>query len=135
MNPKYWVCIIATDANMVNTLKGLFKSSGLTLVSYTNLKDLLQAIDEEKPIGCLIGELRDAHRLLGGLAADHCVVPLVLIAGNSGVADAVKAMNAGAFDVVEKPEAAVESAQSALEHYAKHKKLFAERCLATERIE
>ena len=97
--------------------------------------DAVSAVDEDKPIGCLIAELRSGLALLKALAANHCVMPTVLLAGSGGVTAAVQAVKSGAFDVVEKPEAAVESATSAIALYGKFKKLFEERCAATSRIE
>ena len=135
MSAKYMVGVVSEDANMSNALKGPFKSAGLTLTNYANVQELLQALDDDKSIGCLIAELQRGLDMLKGLAGNHCVVPVVLLAGSGGVTAAVQALKAGAFDVVEKPEAAVESAKSAIALYARCKKIFEERCAATARIE
>ena len=135
MSAKYMVCVVSEDSNVGNALKGPFKSAGLTLISYANVPALLHALDEDKPIGCLIGELRGGLDLLKELAGNHCVVPVVLLASTGTVTAAVQAVKSGAFDVVEKPEAAVESAKNGIALYVKCKQLFEDRCAATARIE
>jgi two-component system response regulator FixJ len=135
MSAKYAVGIVSEDSHLNNALKGPFKSAGITLSNYARVDDVLRAITDDKPIGCVVADLRAGPALLKALADNHCIVPVVLVANAGGVTAAVQAIKAGAFDVVEKPEAAVESARNALAHYTKCKKLFEERCVATARID
>jgi two-component system, LuxR family, response regulator FixJ len=135
MSAKYTVCVVSEDSNLNNALKGPFKSAGVGLASYANVEDVLRAVDDEKPIGCLIADLHSGPALLKALAENHCIVPVVLVATSGGVTAAVQAMKAGAFDVVEKPDAAVESTKNATALYAKCKKIYEERCVATSRID
>jgi two-component system, LuxR family, response regulator FixJ len=135
MTAKYMVCVVSEDAHLNNALKGSFKSAAVTLASYAKVEEVLKAIDDDKPIGCLVSDLRSGSALLAALAKEHCIVPVVLVANSGGVTAAVQAIKAGAFDVVEKPDAAVESAKSAMALYAKCKKIYEERCIATARID
>jgi two-component system, LuxR family, response regulator FixJ len=134
MSAKNTVCLASEDASLSNALKGSFKSAGLNLISYPSAFEMLEAWDPDKPIHCVIGELRGGLELLKELEENHCVVPVVLLAGPSNLAAAVQATKAGAFDIVDKSDALAESAKKACAHFAKCQKLLEEKEQASERI-
>jgi two-component system, LuxR family, response regulator FixJ len=135
MSAKTTVCVVSEDGNLSNALKGSFKSAGLSLLSYSSANDFLEALDPDKPVSGVVGDLRGGLELLKELEENHCVIPVILIAGAAGLSAAVQAVKAGAFDVVEKPDAVAESAKKAAALYAKNQKLFEEKEKASERIE
>jgi two-component system response regulator FixJ len=134
MSAKNTVCVVSEDANLSNVLKAPFKSAGLNLISYPRANDMLEAWDPDKPISCVIGELRGGLEMLKELEENHCVVPVVLLAASGNLAAAVQATKAGAFDIVEKSDALAESAKKACAYYAKCQKLLEEKEVASERI-
>ncbi len=132
---KNIVCVVSEDAGLSNALKGPFKSAGLNLVSYSSIEELVEALDPEKPVSCVVSQLKNGADLLKVLPAHQCVAPVVLLAGANQLAAAVQAIKAGAFDVVDKADALTESAKRAAAFAAKAHKLLEEKALAAERID
>jgi two-component system response regulator FixJ len=135
MSAKNIVCVVSQDASLSNSLKGPFKSAGLSLTSQRNVYDFIEALDPDKPVACVISELNGGVDLVKELAEAHCVVPVVLLAGSGSLTTAVQAIKAGAFDVAEKNDALVESAKKAVGFFAKCQKLMEEKAIAAERID
>jgi two-component system response regulator FixJ len=98
--------------------------------------DFLEALDPEKPVACVVAPLAGGADLVKELAEAHCVVPVILVTGSSkDLMAAVQAVKAGAFDVVEKGDAAAESAKKAILFFARTQKLLQEKAVAAERID
>ena len=136
MSAKNTVCVISESASLGKSLSGPCKSAGLTLTSQPNVIEFLESLDEDKPVACVLAPLDGGLDLLKELADSHCVVPVVLVAGSGNhLAAAVQAMRTGAFDVVEKADAAAESAKRATTFFAKAYKLLGEKSIAAERID
>ena len=135
MSAKNTVCVVSKDANWSNGLKGPFKSAGLTLIAYASAEELLESLDDDKPASCVVAELHSGLALRKQLMEHFRVVPIVLLAGEGDLTQAVQAIKAGVFDVVEKTDALVESAKKAVGYFAKYQKALEEKALAAERID
>lgn len=135
MSARNTVCLVSSDASLSNSLKGAFKSAGLTLVTYPSVKQFLSAFEEDAPVGCVIAELRNGLEVLKDLTHGHCIVPVVLLAGGGNLSAVVQAVKAGAFDVVEKPDGLLDSVRRAAAVFQKYQKLFEERVAAAQKIQ
>ena len=135
MSGKNTVCVVSSDNGLPNSLKSSFKAAGLTIVGYTSITDFIDSIDPDKPVGCVVSELSRGLELLRDLSENQILVPVVLVAGggNNTVAT-VQAIKAGAFDVLDKPDGAAESAKKAAAYAARCQKLLEEKQIAAERI-
>ncbi len=134
MSARNTIGVVSTDASLGNSLKGTFRSAGLTLVCHTSVKQLLATFEEDTPVGCVITELRNGLDVLKDLAHGNCIVPVVLVGGAGSLSAVVQAVKAGAFDVAEKPDAVLESAKKATALFAKYQSLFEERVVASQKI-
>jgi FixJ family two-component response regulator len=133
MSAKNIVCVVSPDAGLSAALKASFKAAGLILTSQASVSDFVDAEDPDRPTSCIVSELAGGNDLLNDLADHHYVVPVVLV--GSGVAAAVQAVKAGAFDVVERTDQVAESAKRAASFFAKCQKLLDEKAAAAERID
>lgn len=100
------VYIVDHDVLTRGSLALLLDGHGFTAVHYASADALLAELDALEP-GCILTEICMSG--MGRLALQHkllergCMFPLVVIAGHADVVPAVRAMKAGAADVVIKP--------------------------------
>ena len=100
------VFVVDDDAPTLRELEALLKSVRLRTEPYLSAEDFLRDYDRSCP-GCLI--LEDCLPGLGGIGAyrrlrqDGDSIPVIFLAGHSTVRAAVRAMQEGAFDYLEKP--------------------------------
>jgi len=100
------VCIIDKDAAVCDSLDSLLTTVGIAVDSYTCAEDFLRA-----PLAptccCVITELylpgMNGIELLEELRARGITIPTIVLASNSDVPTAVRAMRAGAIDFIDKP--------------------------------
>lgn len=101
------VCVIDTDAALIERLSGLFAALGATVRGYGSGRAFLDDIGTDTPL-CVICELKlpdmAGIEVMTLLRARDITSPVILLAEGSDVATAVTAMRAGALDFVEKPQ-------------------------------
>jgi FixJ family two-component response regulator len=105
-NRRPTVIVIDDDQSVREALKGLFESVGLSAETHGSVKEFIAADDPEKA-GCIVLDIRLPGQ--SGLefqeALANSILPrsVVLISAHVDVPMAVRAMKAGAIDVLSKP--------------------------------
>lgn len=106
---KNWrptVIVIDDDQSVREALKGLFESVGLSAETHGSVKEFIAADDPEKA-GCIVLDIRlpgqSGLEFQEALANSTLPRSVVLISAHVDVPMAVRAMKAGAIDVLSKP--------------------------------
>jgi len=114
------VSIVDDDAAIRDSIRMLLESAGYTVQMFASAISFLVNGDMEG--GCVIADVRmpgmSGLELQEELARRHAGVPVIIITGHGDVPLAVRAMQAGAMDFIEKPfdnERILESVAHALE--------------------
>lgn len=100
------ILIIDDEKNICITLTQILSDEGYEVRSANSAREGLSlAEDGEADIILLDVKLPDINGLdlLARLQKSQSNIPVIMISGNSGIADAVKAIKLGAFDFLEKP--------------------------------
>lgn len=105
-NKQPTVIVIDDDQSVREALKGLFESVGLAVEAHGSVKDFIAADDPEKA-GCVVLDIRlpgqSGLEFQEALAKSDLPRSVVLISAHVDVPMAVRAMKAGAIDVLSKP--------------------------------
>jgi len=100
------VFIVDDDPGVRESLRFLFESVRLRVETYDAPAAFLERLDPGRP-GCLVLDVRmpgmGGLELLAEVRARGCELPVVFISGHGSVPVAVRAMQAGATDFLEKP--------------------------------
>lgn len=100
------VLVVDDDADARQSLEFLIRSVGLNSRSYASAADFLASPDVETA-GCLVLDLRmpgmSGLELQERLNEMNVGIPIILLTAYAEVPIAVKAMKAGAIDVIQKP--------------------------------
>ncbi len=100
------VFVIDDDDAVRSSLRLLFKSYGLEAVLHASADEFLATYDISRP-GCVVLDVRmpgmSGLELQQRLNAVGATLPIVFITGHGDVPMAVEAMQAGAFDFLQKP--------------------------------
>lgn len=100
------VIVIDDDESVRDALQGLFESVGLFTEVHGSVADFLAADDPDRP-GCIVLDIRlpgqSGLEFQEALAKSHHPRSVVLISAHVDVEMAVRAMKAGAIDVLTKP--------------------------------
>lgn len=100
------VWVVDDDEAVRDSLGMLLRSVGLEIETFASANDLLDSLGETLP-GCLVLDVRlpgmSGLELQKELAARDVELPIVFITGHGDVPMAVRAMQAGAVDFLEKP--------------------------------
>lgn len=100
------VLVVDDDADARQSLEFLIRSVGLNIRSYASAADFL-ASDDVESAGCLVLDLRmpgmSGLELQERLNEMNVGIPIILLTAYAEVPIAVKAMKAGAIDVIQKP--------------------------------
>ena len=100
------VIVIDDDQSVREALKGLFESVGLSAETHGSVKEFMAADDPEKA-GCIVLDIRlpgqSGLEFQEALAKSGLPRSVVLISAHVDVPMAVRAMKAGAIDVLNKP--------------------------------
>jgi len=107
MNDRSPIVFVVDDDEAVrSSLRLLLKSVGLVPRPFGSARDFLHAYDPEQP-GCLVLDVRmpqmSGIELQEELNRRGAVLPVIFITGHGDVPMAVEAMQAGAFDFLQKP--------------------------------
>jgi RNA polymerase sigma factor (sigma-70 family) len=121
LNSENTVFVVDDDQAMRHSLKWLIESVGLRVRTFGSAEDFLQTYYPGQA-GCLLLDVRmpgmSGLELQSYLAREEICLPVIIITGHGDVAMAVKAMQAGAMDFIEKPfddEALLTSIRKALD--------------------
>lgn len=121
------VFVVDDDAAVCDSLTWLIKSAGLPVETYDSARAFLAHYRPDRP-GCLVLDLRmpgmSGIELQERLARQEMSLPVIIITGHGDVPTAVKAMRAGAVDLLEKPfdgEVLLKSIRKALERDARNR--------------
>ncbi|MBT3049114.1 MAG: response regulator transcription factor [Candidatus Thiodiazotropha sp.] len=103
---KPTVFVVDDDEEVRGALKLLFESVGLPVICYPSAVDYLDQFDESLP-GCLVVDIRmpgmSGLDMQEKLAERPIHPPVIIITGHGDVPMAVRAVQAGAVDFIEKP--------------------------------
>ena len=100
------VFVVDDDVEVRNALKLLLESVGLPVICYASANEYLEAFDGSLP-GCLVVDIRMPG--MSGLDMQEKLTeypihpPVIIITGHGDVPMAVRAVQAGAVDFIEKP--------------------------------
>lgn len=118
------VFIVDDDESVRDALKLLMESIGLSAETYESGQDYLDSFDPERA-GCLVLDVR--MRGMSGIALQEQLTklplapPIIIITGHGDIAMAVRCVQAGASDFIEKPfndQVLLESIHRAIEQDA-----------------
>ena len=106
MDTEPTVFIVDDDQGVREAVTLLMDSIGLAAEGYAGAQEYLDAFDPRRP-GCLVLDVRmrgmSGLELQQRLAAEPLHPPIVIITGHGDVPMAVRAVQAGAVDFIEKP--------------------------------
>src|SRR5581483_5797511 len=135
------VFIVDDDEAVRSSLRLLLKSVGLVPNALASAREFLEKYDPAQP-GCLVLDVRmpemsglELQERLNQLGA---VIPVIFITGHGDVPMAVEAMQAGAFDVLQKPfrdQDLIDRIQRALAKDRDNRATLTQRTLIQERLE
>jgi FixJ family two-component response regulator len=98
--------VVEDDELMVKGLQYLLGSVNLTMVAYKSAQSLLDAYDPSQA-GCAIVDIRlngmSGLDLYRAMMARQIQLPVIFVTGYGDVSMAVRALQEGAFDFIEKP--------------------------------
>lgn len=127
MSDTATVYIVDDDAVVRDALKLLMESVGLQVAAFASAQEYLDQFDADHA-GCLIVDVRmpgvSGLDLQARLAAERIHPPVIIITGHGDVPMAVRAVQAGAVDFLEKPfnnQAMLDSVHHAIELDAKRR--------------
>ena len=104
--PDSMVFVVDDDPAMRRSLRWLIESVGLGVATFETGEEFLQAYDGHEP-GCLVLDVRmpgmSGLDLQAALAARNLSLPTIVITGHADVTMAVRAVQNGALDFLEKP--------------------------------
>ncbi len=100
------VFIVDDDEAVRSALRLLMKSAGFTAVSFESAQEFLARYSAQQP-GCLVLDVRmpgmSGMELQQQLNQRGAIIPVIFISGHGDIPLAVDAMQAGAFDFLQKP--------------------------------
>ncbi len=121
------VFVVDDDQEVRNALELLMESVGLRASTYESAQAFLDAFDPDLP-GCIVLDVRmpgmSGMDLQARLAAETLHPPVIIITGHGDVPMAVRAVQSGAVDFIEKPfndQALLDSVHKAIEQDARQR--------------
>jgi len=100
------VFVVDDDADHLAALADLVEAGGYAVTAFQRASEAMQAIGTTPP-DALVTDLRmpgmDGFSLLDAIATKGCDVPVIMITGHGDIAHAVRAIQLGAEDFLEKP--------------------------------
>lgn len=135
------VFIVDDDEAVRGSLRLLLKSVGLAPNAMGSAREFLTKYDPTQP-GCLVLDVRmpemSGLELQEQLNLQGAVIPVIFITGHGDVPMAVEAMQAGAFDFLQKPfrdQDLIDRIQRALEKDRSNRTTLTERSAIRDRLE
>ncbi|MCW8844330.1 MAG: response regulator transcription factor [Gammaproteobacteria bacterium] len=103
---KPTVFVVDDDEPVRDSLRMLMRSVGLNAETFSGAAEFLAAYDPDHP-GCLVLDIRmpgmSGMELQDKLNEMHAILPIIFITGHGDVPMAVKAIQYGAADFIQKP--------------------------------
>ncbi|MCP4128301.1 MAG: response regulator transcription factor [Gammaproteobacteria bacterium] len=141
MSSNAVVFVIDDDQDVRDALQLLMESVGLEVEAFSSAQEYLDQFDQERS-GCILLDIRmpgmSGLDLQARLSAEQIHPPIVIITGHGDVSMAVRAVQAGAADFLEKPfndQALLDSVHRALEHDARQRGVASHLSDIRERLE
>jgi FixJ family two-component response regulator len=135
------VYIIDDEQDVRDALQMLLKSIGLTVETYPSASDFFEQYQMDWP-GCILVDIRmpgmsgiELQRKLNAMGAP---IPVILISGHADVPTAVRVIQEGALDLLEKPineQELLDKVQSALDSDDKRRRAYLEKKQIQSRYE
>lgn len=119
MNP---ICIVDDEQSICSTISGILRDEGYEAKTFPDAESFLKELDALQPSLVLLDIWlpgMDGMQLLKRLQERFPVLPVIMMSGHAGIAAAVDAIKAGAYDFLEKPlhlEVLLDKVESALKH-------------------
>ena len=127
MNDQVSVFIVADDQEVRHALQLLMESVGLQVECFESAQSYLDQFNPDKP-GCLVLDVRmpgmGGLDLQARLAEERLCPPIIIVTGHGDVPMAVRAVQAGAMNFIEKPfndQALLDSVYRAIEKDAQQR--------------
>jgi len=127
MSSSATVFVVDDDREVRDALQLLMESVGLVVETYGSAQAYLDRFEPERA-GCLVVDVRmpgmSGMDLQARLAAERLHPPIIIITGHGDVPMAVRAVQAGAVDFIEKPfndQALLDSVHRAIEQDAEQR--------------
>lgn len=100
------IYIVDDDDSVRSSLSYFLSAAGFSVRAYETGREFVTAAPG-LPAGCLLLDVRmpemDGFGVMAALSAHQARLPVVMMTGHADIAMAVKAMQAGALDFIEKP--------------------------------
>ncbi len=134
------VYLVDDDADVRTAVSLLLKTEDFRVTAFPDASELLAAVDDTTP-GCLLLDVRlpdmDGLTLHRQLKARNVAMPVIFITGHGDIPMAVRAVNEGALDFLEKPfhdDALIDGIRHALALDAEQRADAAEMAQVEERL-
>ena len=118
------VHIVDDDASFRTAIERRLKKAGYDVTTYPSAQDLLDRLPNESEAGCILLDVRipglSGPELQGRLSEIGSTLPIVFLTGYADVQTTVRAIKAGAEDVLTKPvssEELLSAVERALAHH------------------
>jgi RNA polymerase sigma factor (sigma-70 family) len=118
------VHIVDDDASFRSAIERRLKKAGYAVSTYPSAQDLLDHLPNESESGCILLDVRipglSGPELQGRLSEIGSILPIVFLTGYADVQTTVRAIKAGADDVLTKPVSSEEllaAVERALAHH------------------
>src|SRR5215207_4081673 len=101
------VHVVDDDASFRSAIERRLKKAGYAVSTYPSAQDLLDHLPNESESGCILLDVRipglSGPELQGRLSEIGSILPIVFLTGYADVQTTVRAIKAGAEDVLTKP--------------------------------
>lgn len=102
------ILIVDDEADIRNILRDILEDEGYDVVTAAHSEDAFQQIATHKPSLAILdiwleNSERDGMEILDMIVKDHKHMNVLMISGHGNIETAVKAIQAGAYDFIEKP--------------------------------
>lgn len=141
MTDKGTVYVVDDDEAVAHSLRMLLESVGLAVQTFPTAHDFLERVEIAKTAACVLLDVRmpgmSGLQLQDALKARGVSISIVFITGHGDVRMAVRAVQAGAVDFIEKPfhdQDLLDSIHRALARDTAQRSLGDERALIAKRI-
>ena len=118
------VHIVDDDASFRTAIERRLKKAGYEVATYPSAQHLLDSLPSENELGCILLDVRipglSGPELQGRLSEIGSILPIVFLTGYADVQTTVRAIKAGAEDVLTKPVSSEEllaAVERALAHH------------------
>jgi len=134
------VFVVDDDSGVRNSLAYLIESEGWAVSTFESAASFLEAVPEDLP-GCVVADVRmpgmTGLELQQRLRETHRRIPMIIITAYGDIPSAVRAVQNGAMNYLEKPvdgDILIECIREALERDRRHRQELADRSAVEDRL-